>query len=305
MGPDWLQRFAATATLTLLSVGCSEDQNREWINNDNEPVSVVNSNYCDGLIESQLERPDVDENPSTGVWRIEYPSFTSECGAYQLTGVFDFSDPERGGEPSYTYAIDACNRCEEQRNWNYLTNFSFPINSVGEGPPTNADVPRDPEIRTLTGVTTEGLPLVQHGSTEEPKNTELRCPVSTGWVLYEPIDQFRMASDVWNSQQVPLNFAPAADMILEASEAGSSETTILWPKLYHQEAATTGLQAASRIDHCAAAYDDGEHIPGQLIRPYDAPYDVEKKYVRQTTEFPELPQKFVDKLRQHVDGSDN
>ncbi len=301
---DLPQRLLLAATV-LLCAGCAEDSTREWLDDGDGPVSVVNDAYCEGLTEPQLTAPEVSSDQDGEKWIVEYPSFTSECGAYQLTGIFDFSDPDKGGEPSYTYAIDACNRCEEQKNWNYLTNFSFPIDNVGEGPPSNADIPRDPELRATRGLTMEGLPLVQHGSTEKPKNTELRCPVSTGWVLYEPIDQFRMASDVWNSQQVDVNFAPAADMILEASEAVSSESTILWPKLYHQEAAITGLHAASRIDHCAAAEGDDEHIPGQLIRPYDAPYDVEKKYVRQTTEFPEWPQEFVDKLRQHVDSSDN
>ncbi len=301
MGQIWLQRFATTVTLALLCVGCAKDQNREWINNDNEPVSVVNSNYCDGLTESDLQRPDVDENPETGVWRIEYPAFTSECGAYQLTGIFDFSDPDRGGEPSYTYDIDVCNRCEDQKNWNYLSDSEFPLDVVEEYP-ENLEVPENPELKAVSSFGHDGLPLVEHGASRQKTMMELGCPQARGWILYGTIRQFRIPSDVTNTQKWPIDFDTAGRSLLEGQAAGSNMTTILWPKLYHTEARITGLHAASLLDHCGADdQEDGEYIPGAFYRPYDAPYDVEKKYVEQTVDLPELPEEFLRALRLHAD----
>jgi hypothetical protein len=56
------------------------------------------------------------------------------------------------------------------------------------------------------------------------------------------------------------------------------------------------------LDHCAADdQEDGAYVPGAFYRPYDASYDVEKKYVEQTVELPELPEEFLRELRLHAD----
>lgn len=302
MVQHWMKMLMVTGTAVALCAACSEAQTRTWIYEGEEGASVVNANYCSGLTESKLQRPAVQKDSETGVWTIEYPAFTSGCGAYQFTGVYDFEDPAEGGEPSYTYSVDVCNRCEAPKNWNYLVEYGHSSRNLGKGMPQDREVPDQPEVLARKKLGPSGLPIVKHGAAEEPTSMELGCPDSITWPLYEPVAQFEVGPDVRTDQTAPVEFEPAAERLLNVSDSKASVTTILWPKLYPQNADVTGLQAASHIDHCASKTDtSAEYVSGEAYRPYNAPYDAQKKYFRQTTGFPELPDVFLLELQLHTD----
>jgi hypothetical protein len=296
-----MKMLITAGTAVALCAACSEAPTRTWIYEGDEAASVVNANFCSGLTESKLESPSVQRDAETGVWTIEYPAFTAGCGAYKFTGVYDFEDSAEGGEPTYTYKVDVCNRCEAPKIWNYLVESNYASRNLGEGMPQGRDVPDKPEMLAREKLGPDGRPIVKHGAAERPSSTELDCPGSIMWPEYEPIAQFEVDPDVRTAQTLPVAFEPAAQKFLNVADAESSVTTILWPKLYPQNADITGLQAASHLDHCASQTDtSAEYVSGEAYRPYNAPYDPQEKYFRQRTEFPELPDEFLLDLELHA-----
>jgi hypothetical protein len=300
----WLQRIVGLFAATLFAVSCAgnEDgkgENDDWLGSNSNP------NYCADMPGDELAKVAIDQ-PEQGRWTLRYPVARGGCGAYHLSATFDFA-PQNSDEPTYTYEVDVCNQCEEPRTWNYLSDISGV--SV-DAPPKSLSVPDPKVVKDAPLLNPQGLPVVYHSAAGQKPSWEIACKVECDPIVpsidYGEISQVLVPSDeVKNSAAYGADFQDAARAILDThSRQADASSVILWPKLHRADTAITGLYAASQLEHCAAQ----KQVPCGgcgVNRCYDRPYDVQKKYVRQTTELPELPQEFVDKLRQHVDGSDN
>jgi hypothetical protein len=298
----WLQRYVGLFAATLLAVSCAGDEdgkgeNDDWLGANSNPK------YCADMPGDELANVAFDQQGQNR-WTIRYPVARRGCGAYHLSATFDFVPPN-GEEPTYTYKVDVCNRCEEPRTWNYLSDIS---GMSVDAPPTSQPVPEPNMVKDAPLLNPQGLPVVYHSAAGQKPSWEIACSDECSRVVssidYGEISQVLIPSDGVKSSARGADFQDAARAILDAhSRQIDASSVILWPKLHRADTAITGLYAASHLEHCAAQ----KQVPCGgcgVNRCYDQPYDVEKKYVRQTTEFPELPQKFIDKLRQNVDGTD-
>jgi len=284
--------------------GCAEDTGGEWTT-EVWPESTVQANYCTEMPHDNLEEPEVVRQDED-TWAINYPVFREGCGAYQLSAEVWFYS-ERPDDSAYTYDVSVCNRCEETQA---LYSLDGPVDTGGEEPRQSLKkLPESPNIQETTSMQDNMRPVVEHVAADERILQEnLVCTQSysgertqiirTPTISYEDIDRYEIGPDqvVTESPSDGLRFRGVR--LLRLVEQPVDGTRLRWPRLRSLEGPVDGRIAASRLEYCAVNREVGGYGYGSVLRAYEIPYDVDKKYVTQTVTPPTLPDELVNRLEE-------
>jgi hypothetical protein len=293
------------AVVLLWSISCSDNAEGDPWTFEERPESTVNPAYCAALPNEDLTEPVVKQT-AEDAWRIRYPSFREGCGAYQLDAIVDFSPEEdwHSDVGRYAYEVTACNRCEQPQALHYLHDFG----ARGlEGSNRTLKVPPSPRQTSVPGLLPKGAPVVRHETS------------SSNGMLHEGVCSFRRHMGETFGQGprfisyrslFSIQFEPGetrrttidysldqADEPLWNAASSSQSASILWPRLFHRDAAVTGLRAASVVEYCLEATGYGN----AWFRPYQQPYVLEDKYADQRTATPVIPPELVQQLEVYIE----
>ena len=299
------QRVTAVIIASVLCLaGCADDTGGEWTT-EVWPESTVQANYCTEMPHDDLEAPEVvREDDDT--WAINYPVFRDGCGAYQLSAeVWFYSDHH--DDSAYTYDVSVCNRCKKSHA---IYSLEGP-RDIGddEVPPSLKKLPESPEVQSVDSVPSGGRPVVEHFAADErilqenlvctSPNTGVQTPViSTPTISYEEIDQYEIEPDEVVVEAPYDGLRIRGVGLLKLFEEPVEATRLRWPRLRPLEGPVDGRFAASRLEYCAVNREVGGYGNGSVLRAYEIPYDVDKKYMTQTVTPPALPDELVKRLEE-------
>lgn len=285
--------------LTSGCIGTGPEQN--WDMKADPPESTVNSAYCGNLLDESPETARVREGNSSSSWRIEYPSFESGCGVYQLDAHVRI-DEQSTQDGSYRHEISVCNRCETSHSWNYLD--SGLIASEANDKPIPESLNRS-EVEN--GLFPEGGAVVTYTGRGTTTELEIECQSNENfqevrdkpkyWNL-ENVIYFEVSPDSTRTFNVPRDFRSFRSAWLETdSDTEKVKTTIHWPRLFHKNFNLNGAHVASTQQFCVE--ESGRIVPGGYYnRPFSEPYRPELKYTQQEITRPNLPTALVEFLKQ-------
>ena len=284
--------------------GCAEDTGGEWTT-EVWPESTVQANYCTDMPHDDLEEPEVVRQDED-TWAINYPVFRDGCGAYQLLAEVWFYS-ERPGDSAYTYDVSVCNRCEKTQALYSLTGT---VDTRGEEPKESLKkLPKSPDIQEATSMQSNMRPVVEHFAAEErilqenvvctqPKGGEQLNVVRTPTVSYEEIDQYEIEPNEVVAESPSDGLVFRGVRLLRLVEEPVDGTRLRWPRLRPLEGPVDGRIAAGRLEYCAVNREVGGYGYGSVLRAYEIPYDVDKKYMTQTVTPPTLPDELVKRLEE-------
>ena len=289
-GRTGTQLAVLVAALLLASSCADDDQSQPWRVDEPPPESTVNQQLCQDMPGAGLDAPQVTDLEGD-VWRIRYPVFEQGCGVRQLDVDIRFEDD---GTARASYKTAVCNRCDQPQQLNALDDYMSWMNV--NPPEERLPIPQDPRVTPVPTLFVQGRPVVRlagdsvarrscPGTVSTRAETVMYPSYSSLWrVTLEPGEQSERREGGGDAE-------PLLDM---ASEASFDALRVYWPRMYHRDVSITGLQAASESEFCERPVYEGESLNS---RPYAEPYRLDAKYVRQTTDVPDLPNELAERLR--------
>ncbi len=292
----------AVACTGLICVSCADNADGDpWGVEEPPPESTINQALCTDMPGADLDAP-VVEDLGEQQWRVRYPVFEQGCGVYQADAYLGLG-PE-GEIRTEEYEPRVCNRCDQAQQVVFLEGGD----GYGvEQSPEQIPVPQQPSVTEVPALYNYGLPVVRTG--ERDGGCALDSPtgeVGSFYPSYSYVNLHRV--DLASGARTETHRVPGLEdtgltgaLSKVAQSAGAAERLrIYWPRMHHRDVAVTGLDAASAYEFCEQSVYHGETF---YDRPYDEPYRLDDKYVRQNTAAPTLPDDLREQLLRQVDDA--